>query len=255
MSQDIQAVSAAFKVIGEATGWQVVGAIAAAGTVAMAILQVVKELTPLRRYFQRWWIRGWIAARVDEFNRRRQSKGVDSTTLTPATAGKTEMLLIELSTGGDDRAFYELPIEQMVAQMNAAVQITLDYPKRYYDLLVIVSEGADPDDVATVITSSPTGTRAKKAQPSQHYLEARTRVSHRIQRNLDAIQISLGNRWQFCMQFTALVLSTLMLEAAVLSVAGATIGTVVIALLIGMVGGYLAPVTRDLVAALQTLRK
>ena len=255
MSQDIQAVSAAFKVIGEATGWQVVGAIAAAGTVAMAILQVVKELTPLRRYFQRWWIRGWIAARVDEFNRRRQSKGVDSTTLTAATAGKTEMLLVELSTGGDDRAFYELPIEQMIAQMNAAVQITLDYPKRYYDLLVIVSEGADPDDVAIVITSSPTGTRAKKAQPSQHYLEARTRVSHRIQRNLDAIQISLGNRWQFCMQFTALVLSTLMLEAAVLSVAGATIGTVVIALLIGMVGGYLAPVTRDLVAALQTLRK
>ena len=45
MSQDIQAVSAAFKVIGEAAGWQVVGAIAAAGTIAMAILQVVKELT------------------------------------------------------------------------------------------------------------------------------------------------------------------------------------------------------------------
>lgn len=255
MSQDIQAVSAAFKVIGEATGWQVVGAIAAAGTIAMAILQVVKELTPLRRYFQRWWIKSWIAARVDEFNRRRQSKGVDSTALTEATAEKTEMLLVELSTGGDDRAFYELPIEQMVAQMNAAVQITLDYPKRYYDLLVIVSEGAALDDVATVITSSPTGTRAKKAPPSQHYLEARTRVSHRIQRNLDAIQISLGNRWQFCMQLTALLLSTLMLEAAVLSVAGTTIGTVVIALLIGIVGGYLAPVTRDLVAALQTLRK
>ena len=57
------------------------------------------------------------------------------------------------------------------------------------------------------------------------------------------------------MQLTVLVLSTAMLEAAVLSIAGVTFGTVLIALAIGIVGGYLAPVTRDLVAALQTLRK
>lgn len=255
MNQDIKAVSDALKLIGDATGWEMVGAVTAAGTIAMALLQVVKNLTPLRRIFQRWWISGWIAAHVASFNRTRQGKDVDRTSLPSVSAENTQMLLVELATGGDERAFYELAIEQMVAQMNAAVQITLDYPKQYYDLLVVMSEGAEPDDVATVVTGSPTGTHAKKAPPSKNYLEARARVSHRIQRNLDAIQISLGNRWQFCMQLTALALSTLMLEAAVLSVAGATTGTFLIALLIGVVGGYLAPVTRDLVAALQTLRK
>ncbi len=255
MSQDIKAVSDAIKLIGDATGWQLVGAVTAAGTIAMAILQVVKDLTPLRRSFQRWWISGWIAAHVASFNGARQGKGVERTALPSVSAEKTQMVLVELATGGDDRAFYELAIEQMVAQMNAAVQITLDYPKQYYDLLAVMSEGAELDDVATVITGSPTGTHARKTHLSKDYLEARARVSHRIQRNLDAIQISLGNRWQFCMQLTALALSTLMLEAAVLYVAGTTTGTFLIALLIGIVGGYLAPVTRDLVAALQTLRK
>lgn len=255
MNQDIKAVSDAVKLIGDATGWQMVGAVTAAGTIAMAILQVVKDLTPLRRIFQRWWISGWIAAHVASFNRIRQGKGVDQTALPSVSAEKTQMVLVALATGGDERAFYELAIEQMVAQMNAAVQITLDYPKRFYDLLAVMSEGSELDDVATIVTKSPTGTRAKKASPSGDYLEARARVSHRIQRNLDAIQISLGSRWQFCMQLTALALSTLLLEVAVLSVAGATAGTFLIALLIGVVGGYLAPVTRDLVAALQTLRK
>ncbi len=40
MSQDIKAVSDAIKLIGDATGWQLVGAVTAAGTIAMAILQV-----------------------------------------------------------------------------------------------------------------------------------------------------------------------------------------------------------------------
>jgi hypothetical protein len=57
------------------------------------------------------------------------------------------------------------------------------------------------------------------------------------------------------MQLIALVLSTALLEGAILSVAGATVGTALIGLVIGVVGGYLAPVSRDLVAALQSLRK
>ena len=255
MNVDIKAVSDAIKLIGEATGWQLVAAVTAAGTIAMAFLQVIKDLTPLRRYFQWWWLSHWILAHVQSFNQNRQGKDVDRKTLPEVSVAAAQNRLVELATGGDSKAFYELAIEQMVAQMNAAVQITLDYPKEYCDLLVVISEGADLDDVATVIAASPTGARAKKAAPSGDYLEARARVSHRIQRNLDAIQISMGNRWQFWMQVTALVLSVALLEIAVLSVAGATALTALIALVIGIVGGYLAPVTRDLVAALQTLRK
>jgi hypothetical protein len=251
----IDAVTKAITAIGNATGWQLVGAVTAAGTISMAFLQLVKDLAPIRRVFQRHWITRWVAQHAEDYNRDRKQKGADKNAPPEVSPDKAQTLLVELATGGDDHAFYELAIEQMVAQMNAAVQITLDYPKQYSDLLVVISEGAELDDVSAVISHSPTGARGKRTAPGGDYLEARARVSHRIQRNLDAIQISLGSRWRFCMQLTALVLSTTLLEGAVLSVAGPNLGTALIALLIGIVGGYLAPVTRDLVAALQTLRK
>ena len=255
MNGDVDALRAAIAEIGSISGWQIVGAVTAAGTIAMAMLQLVKDLTPLRRAFQRWWMQGWIAAHAEDFNRSRQSKDADKKVLPEVSPDTAQTLLIELATGGDERAFYELAIEQLVAQMNAAVQITLDYPKQYCDLLVVLSEGADLEDVATVIAQSPEGARARKTAPSANYLEARARVSHRIQRNLDAVQIALGSRWRFWMQLIAVVLGTLLLEAAVVKTAGFRVGTILLALPIGILGGYLAPVTRDLVATLQTLRK
>jgi hypothetical protein len=197
----------------------------------------------------------WIGQHAGAFNQSLQQEKADDHALSDVSPESAQTLLVELATGGDDRAFYELAIEQMVAQMNAAVQITLDYPKLYRDLLVVMSQGAALDDVIAVLSHSPTGTRGKRTPPQDEYLEARARVSHRIQRNLDAIQISLGSRWRFYMQLIALVLSTALLEGAILSVAGATVGTALIGLVIGVVGGYLAPVSRDLVAALQSLRK
>jgi|PersoiStandDraft_1058852.scaffolds.fasta_scaffold19366_2 hypothetical protein len=239
MNDGIAAFGNAIQKLASISGWQIVGAITAAGTIAMALLQLVKELTPIRRSYQRYWMRSWIKAHAKD--------------LSPS---KAEVLLVELSTGGAENAFYELPIEQLVGQMNAAVQITLDYPKKYHDLLFILAEGADPKDINSIISKSPEGSRTKTG-PSNEYLEARTRVSHRIQRNLDAIQIALGSRWKFWMQIIAITLSTLLIEGAVIAANSGSvqISTMLLALPVAILGGYFAPVTRDLVAALQTLRK
>jgi len=40
------------------------GALAIAGTLAMAILQVFKELTPIRRAYQRKWLVVWFEKRA-----------------------------------------------------------------------------------------------------------------------------------------------------------------------------------------------
>ena len=251
MQDDLTVLMAAIGKIANISAWQFVAAITAAGTIAMAMLQLVKDLTPLRRWYQRNWLRKWISAHVDAFNHARKGKK----NLPEVSDAKAEALLVNLATGGDDLAFYELAAEQMVAQMNAAAQITLDYPKKYCDLLVVVSEGADIDDVATVVSQSPEGSRSRKASPSPDYLEARTRVNHRIQRNLDAVQISLGSQWRFWMQSTAIVLSILLLEIGVVLASGVRPSTMLLAVPVGILGGYLAPVARDLISALQTLRK
>ncbi len=212
--------------IGTISGWTLFAAVTAAGTVAMAVLQVVKDFTPIRLLYQRWWLEGWITQRVAEYAAARRHPGVSHRVLPEVSAARAEALLLELSTGGVKSAFYELAVEQMVAQINAAAQITLDYPKTYCDLLVVLSQGADLEDVAAVIAQSPEGSRTRRKEPPAKYLEARARVSHRVQRNLDAVQIALGSRWQFFLQLIAMILSVLLIEIAVVAATGFKFGTV-----------------------------
>jgi hypothetical protein len=227
------------------------GALAIAGTLAMAILQIIKEFTPVRRRYQREWLEDWFRARAEKFTIEARPNEVISPRL-PVDAAKAQSTLVELATGGEANAYYDLAIEQVVAQMNAAAQIALEYPQVYFPLLAILSQGADIEDVARVLTRAQAGTPAS----DQAALDARNRVGHRIQRNLDGIQIALGSRWKLWMQTVAIALTVLFAEVAIVTnVADWNIGTLLVGVLLGIVGGYLAPVTRDVVAALQSLRK
>jgi len=95
-----------------------------------------------------------------------------------------------------------------------------------------------------------------KFPPKRALLDARNRVGHRIQRNLDGIQIALGSRWKLWMQVVSITLTVLFVELGILTnVKNYTKTTLVVGVVLGIVGGYLAPVTRDVVAALQSIRK
>ena len=71
-------------------------------------------------------------------------------------------------------------------------------------------------------------------------------------RNLDGARLALSNRWKLWMQLTALALTVVAVEAVVWRTYD--VGTYVLAIVVGIVGGYIAPVARDLLAALQRLR-
>ena len=231
--------------IGSQKTGQVVVALSLTGILTMAILQTLKDLTPVRRAFQRAWLGSWLAQRVAR--------------LSGVNLDEAKRKLIELATGGETDAFYDLAAEQLVAQMNAAAQIALDYPGKdhYYAVLAVLAEGADAKDVAAVaeVSSARSATSPSALPPG--YADARTRVSHRIQRNLDGLQIAMGNRWQFFLQLASIILSTIVIEIAIFTQSNAQGGVTpfFLGILVGIIGGYLAPVTRDLVAALQNLRK
>jgi hypothetical protein len=103
------------------------GALAIAGTIAMAILQVIKELTPIRREYQRMWLDRWFRARAEKFAVDAVNAGPDiiPSARLPLDFEKAQSTLVELATGGEANAFYDLAVEQVVAQMNAAAQIAL----------------------------------------------------------------------------------------------------------------------------------
>lgn len=230
------------------------GALAMAGTLAMAILQVIKELTPVRRRYQRKWLERWFNARADRFKIKAADNPHDIIQpYLPLNVLEVQSTLVDLATGGEVNAFYDLNIEQVVAQMNSAAQIALEYPRAYFPLLAILSQGANMEDVAQVVVA---GVKVGGSGSEPAALDARNRVAHRIQRNLDGIQIALGSRWKLWMQVVAITLTVLFVEVAIITNVKDYNGvTLLVGIALGIVGGYVAPITRDVVAALQSLRK
>lgn len=217
--------------------------LAAVGTISMALIQVVKELAPVRRWYQKRWLTAWLARQIAK------AEPIEAD-LPAASPDLVRDALVELATGGDERAMFDLSADQMVAQMNAAAQMALDYPQLNKPLLRALSAGASRDDLMLIfLLSSPD----EEASPSSTFNDARNRVGHRLQRNLDGLMIALGNDWRWWMHFCAIGLTILLVEAAAISY-GLSASQLLLAAFIGLIGGYLAPIARDLVAALQSLR-
>jgi hypothetical protein len=159
--------------------------------------------------------------------------------------------LVLLASAGDAHALYSLPAAQLAGLVNSAAQIVVDNPKQNQVLLWIMAKGANPEDVDRVLqleTPMPT--------PPPEWIEARSRIIHQIQRNLDALQIGLTANWKFFLQLIAAGLSGVALFV-ILNRALRVFGAAELAwysVLLGMLGGYLATVARDLLAVVQQLR-
>src|SRR5882672_6362607 len=137
-------------------------AMAAIGVLSMAIIQAVKDTSPMRHAFQKRFLREWLLRRA---GKRFDSKGIrgfrdpfkraETIAATVSEVKSAEKDLIRLATGGDTAAFYDLAIEQMCGQMNAAAQIVLEYPQSHSALLQLLAAQARPEDV-TLVLSPPT---------------------------------------------------------------------------------------------------
>lgn len=232
-------------------------AIAGVGVLSMAIIQALKDLTPIRSWFQAWWIRGWLA---EKWAMTKEVRAALANTRTASTGDRSaEADLVLLATDGDADALYDLAIEQLCGQMNVAAQAALDNPGRYPELLFCLACRAQPADLDQVL-HPPDAVRVQAAQEQippvilQNYVDARNRVTQQVQRAIDAVQISLGFRWKFWLQLASFALSALIAGIGVWWADGSrtdVASTIAIALL----GGFLAPVARDLVASVQQLRK
>jgi hypothetical protein len=84
------------------------------------------------------------------------------------------------------------------------------------------------------------------------YVEARTRVVHRIQRNLDGMQITLGNTSVLVTQLLAILISVVICFIITINTRGDTERTyLATVLLLGASAGYIAPLLGDLVIGLR----
>lgn len=244
--------------------WPMTVALGGVGLLTMSFLQVVKDLTPARRWFQRWWLEGWVRERVATLDSRQIAQIFGAEPAPPLAEAAALALrdLYGLATGGDARALYDLPVEQLAAQVNSAVQVVLDYPRRHAWTLIVLGRDASPDDLRMLVGTDPGELRRRgdlareEQQRLTEFVDARNRVTHQIQRTLDGIQIVMGNRWKWLLQVSAVVLSGAFIFGALtlFNPEGTWRRHVPLSLLIAILGGFVAPFARDLVAALQSLR-
>jgi hypothetical protein len=234
------------KALGSEQTWIVASAMLIASTISMAILQIVKEISPLRRYVQRLWVDAWLKNGMQGTVANHQASDAQAADAEEVWA-KLKRDVEELTTGGNKNALYELPPDDMISQFNAASVIVLD--ERHEDFLRVLARGAQPADIETVLGGQP-GTGL-----TTPYFDARNRCARRIQRNLEGLRISMSYRWRRAMQGTALLLTVLLVEIALCLRGPMDRYTLLWGAILGLVGGYLAPIMRDLVAALQRLRE
>jgi hypothetical protein len=234
------------------SAWPFAVTIVVIAVFSTALIQTVKDLLPVRRWFQQSFVRKWLSARAKESTRRRH------TNLNVTDAEKD---LIHLATGGDVAAFYDLETEQLCGQMNSAAQIVLAYAARHPNLLPCLAPEAAPADIENVMSVPESGAAetsqltAEQSKAVTALLDARNRVAHQVQRGIDALQISMSFRWKLILQIAAYILCFAIPFAGVFWINPEGQHRIFDAMIIGILAGFFSPVVRDLMAVVNRLRK
>jgi len=228
-------------------------AASAIGVTSMALIQTMKDQLPLRQWYQKMRLCRWI------------TEGLPTADAVTAVVGKptatqVEADMLTLALDGDGKAFYSLDIDKLCGQLNAAAQSALQTPKQHAGFLAVLASEADPNALALVLAGVPvdaSGVVLPITDPAAvAYTGARTQVGQQIQRAIDALQLSITADWQVRLQEAALVLSILLAWGGVHASKSLQPGfsTFLFTIFTGVIAGFLAPVSRDLIAALQNLR-
>ena len=217
--------------------WECIALSLAYGVAIVALLQFVNDISARRR-----------------FNRNALHKFLNDDNLRKE--------LVALATAGDAQALYDLSIDKLAGQVNMAAVSIIETPSRHPELLRAMAAQANSEDVDLLINTSPDQFRVPnleflppdlQAQMSR-LSDARNRVSHHIQRTIDALQISVAQKWKRRNQSVSLTLSFIVGVFAPL-VHGReafTFRVVIISVCLALLGGLLAPILRDFVTSAQT---
>jgi hypothetical protein len=240
-------------------------ALAAVGVLTMAVQQVVKDMGHLHARFTKRELERWMRGR--------------------GSADARDQLVL-LTTGGDEVALCELSIAGVMGQIAMASRVAIAYPIPFEALMRALAGPHAHGDIETVLgvaraeeriaEMKRTGTfrpedSAGDAQPAQRQQaqldveQARTRISHLMERNIDALQITLSSRWERRNKMAAFALSWVLTVVAFFLyfyVNSTTLNQSAPALArfafttvaAGLLAGFLAPVAKDLVTALQRLK-
>lgn len=262
--------------------------VAGIGALAMAIVEAIKGLFPVRALFHRGEIRHWFEGRHASLDV--SAMGIPHNALPSAAQPDAAFTqLLRLAIGGEEyqTALFEQAPEKMFGQIQAAVNIALDFPDTAPDLYEFLThdpawptkgvervarkvamanaaaeakhEAQRPDqdvwrEFARELHAGRVNARAAKVEDRGDYLaanQARQRLDNLVRRRLDALQTRIAYRWSRGNQVASFLVAFALSLIALLQVREPNY---VASVFLAVIAGFLAPPAKDLVAALKQIR-
>jgi hypothetical protein len=272
-----------------------VGALAAVGALSMALIEALKKLWDSRTRFQalRWteWMQGSLfeenlvpGGGQRGANDRAQLPLNRSTaygelfqlcTGVPLAAGIAAAERLFASRGHLPRnhaferanypahALFALDLEHMLGSIQEAADVALASPRQIPSLYLLMTAGADADDIQQWYERGP-GSMIAIADPQladrlaiKEQADRLARLHQIVKRKLDGFQVYAGDRWASWNQTAANLMGIAVLLIVLLwikydnptgSLSYLAIG------LLSLFGGILSPVAKDLVTALKRVK-
>ena len=206
-------------------------------------------------------LREWLAARVitqyKDCEDGKVSKCVDA----------AELELLRLATDKDATAFYGADLDALCTRFSGAALLVLDYPKLSLELYLLLTIHAKHQDAELLLRDYkpviPIPGLAEKqytvvelttsAEERYKITETRNRNRHQVTQSIASFQTSASAQWQRKLKLWSWGVSAGLTMIAFLmsDVSWNQIGWL---MLLSVTSGFLAPIARDLLAALQQLR-
>ena len=231
------------------------GAVVVIGLLSMVVIQMTKDFSPIRRWFQRPWIRHWIKHRLRPREVQQLPQG-NVEKVWSVEGVEVNLLLCAGERRG--KYLYDLPVEQLCGQINVALQAALENPKENEGLIRVFARTASDHDLKAFLSTRPSLVVSDDMPPGvrekiEEYAQARNHVAHHVERAVDGLQIAMGSRWKLLLQSTSIGLCLFFAWLGIGMDWTSTHHRAAIKdiLAIGLVAGYLAPVARDIVARIQ----
>jgi len=258
--------------------WAVLGFAAGIGIATAASIQVAKQILGVRSRFQQRWVMAWIGDRCaieplwsdwQEQNRHRTPavEGLfdasGSPLVSPAVlaASQRSFAVAELEAailGGfaqhELRHVFDLPIEQLSAQIGFAADLGLTRPQSNAELLLALM---GPDRLSDIDSLLPPQriVDGRVIRTHSDNDTAYANVAQGVRAGIDLMQISLGQRWKRGVRSSAVVVSGVIGVVAVffVRISWPTRGLFALAALV--LGSFFAWLTRDLTAIVERVRR
>ena len=258
-------------------------ALAAVGALAMAFVEAWKKLLDSRTRFQalRWtqWLQRTplylgVGDVADESRARHRAYAellqlCTGVPVADAEADSSQLLEKEghlpfyhafIRWRFPSHAVFALELERMMGNIQEAADVALASPRQNTGLYLLMTTGADPDDITKWYREGPESLvaivepDAQDRQKIKDHADRFARLRQVAKRKLDGFQIYASDRWASWNQLWANVVGIVALFLILVwikSQPGATSPGYLTIVIFSLFGGILSPVAKDLVTALK----